>query len=262
VADWDAARYDRVSDPQVEWGRRVLARLAPRPGERILDLGCGTGRLTQELAASARGGVVTGVDLSAAMLVVASRSAPETGDQGAGRMRWVRGDGAALPFLASFDAVFSTATLHWIPDHAAVFRGVRQALNPGGRFVAQCGGGRNLERLYTRAAGLMSDPRFARCFPGWRDPWNFALPDPTRAALDDNGFDAVDVWLEASPVTFADAETYAEFVSCVCLRHHLERLPPELRDPFVEALAGQAAHDDPPFTLDYWRLNIDARRPA
>ena len=136
------------------------------------------------------------------------------------------------------------------------------ALSPGGRFVSQCGGGENLLRLYTRAAHLMRSDRFEQFFAGWRDPLHFAFPEETRVALDRAGFVDVRVWLESTPAVFRDAAAYAEFISCVCLRHHLAPLPVELHGEFVAHLTQQAADDDPPFTLDYWRLNIDARKPT
>ena len=99
VTDWDAARYDRVSNPQLEWGRRVIARLAPAPGERVLDLGCGTGRLTVEIAVAVPDGLVVGLDPSAAMLDVARQAAPAvTSTVRSGGLRFVRGNriGAAV----------------------------------------------------------------------------------------------------------------------------------------------------------------------
>lgn len=263
MSDWDAARYDRVSDPQVEWGRRVIARLAPHAHERILDLGCGTGRLTTEIGALVPGGMVLGLDRSEAMLKVAAKAVPALASPGlSGKLRFVRGDGAALPFAASVDAVFSTATLHWIADHDTVFRSVFDALNPGGRFVSQSGGGLNLSRLYTRAAALMHAPSYARFFDGWQDPWHFAFPDETRAALGRAGLVSIDVWLESTPAAFRDAAAYSEFITCVCIRPHLARLPQDLHASFASQLTLAAASDDPPLTLDYWRLNINARRPS
>ena len=261
--DWDGARYDRVSDPQFEWGRRVMARLAPRPGERVLDLGCGTGRVTAEIAALVGDGRVVGLDRSAAMLDVARHAGRNRIQPQNARPVWlVEGDGTRLPFLPRFDAVFSTATLHWIADHPAVFASIQDALRPGGRFVAQCGGGRNLDRLYRRAATLMRTAPFDAYFLSWRDPWNFALPEPTRAALEAAGFVDVDVSLEPAPVTFDVGGAYADFISCVCVRHHLEHLPAPLKGHFVSELTVAASADDPPYTLDYWRLNITAHRPS
>lgn len=263
MSDWDAARYNRVSDPQFEWGRRVIARLAPRPRERILDLGCGTGRLTAEITALVPDGCVVGLDRSEAMLKVARETAPALASPGRAPVHYIRGDGVALPFAAAFDAVFSAATLHWIADHPALFRSVLATLRPGGRLVAQCGGGRNLERLYRRAAGLMHATPFSVYFGAWEDPWHFASARQAREDLARAGFMEISVWLEATPIAFPDADTYGEFISCVCVRHHLERLPQDLHRSFVSELAVAAGTDKPPLTLDYWRLNIDAvRRPA
>ena len=258
MTEWDAERYHRLSDPQVAWGRRVLDRLAPAAGETILDVGCGTGRLTAQLAAAAGDGLVVGLDLSNAMLAQArewlARQAP--------RVLLVRGDAAALPIAETFDAVFSAATLHWVPDHAAAFRSIFRALLPGGRLVAQCGGGRNLARLLERTHALMSSARFAPYFGAWHDPWYFADEPSTVAELQSAGFDDIDVSLESAPVTLRDGEAFADFIACVCIRHHVDRLPPNRRREFVKALSDAAAVDDPPYTLDYWRLNIFARKAA
>jgi trans-aconitate methyltransferase len=258
MTDWDASRYHRISDPQFEWGTRVITRLAPVPGERVLDLGCGTGRLTRQIASAVDGGAVVGLDRSSAMLEVAKSAHRES----AVRAAYLLADGAALPFDGAFDAVFSAATLHWIHDHEAVFAGVFRALRPGGRFVAQCGGAGNLARLLDRTTRLMGSAPYAGFFREWREPWNFADAPATAARLDRAGFRDVRTWIEDAPVTLGDAAAFAEFVSCVCIRHHLHRLPPPLRDRFVGTLT-DAYRDDPrPFVLDYQRLNIDARKAA
>ena len=258
MTDWDAARYHRISGPQFDWGQRVIARLAPAAGERILDLGCGTGRLTHEIARAASPGQVIGLDRSGAMIAVA-RAGTRPSDA-VGRIAYVHGDGAALPFNRTFDAVFSAATLHWIHDHDAVFAGVFDALRPGGRFLSQCGGAGNLHRLFDRAGRLMTSAEFERHFLNWRDPWYFADPGTTACRLERAGFADVSASLEEAPVVFDSAEAFAEFTSCVCIRHHLEALPFEQRERFVTALTEVFRDDQVPFVLDYWRLNIEARR--
>jgi trans-aconitate 2-methyltransferase len=253
MSDWDAERYHRLSAPQQAWGRAVLARVDPAPGARVLDLGCGTGRLTAELA-RAPGILVTGLDRSASMLAeAAAASLPH--------VMLVRGDGAALPFLpSSFDLVFSTATFHWIADHDRLFAEVHAILKPHGRLVAQCGGGPNLARLIGRAHALMESTAFAERFRGWSDPWQFATVDDTRARLARAGFESIEVSLEPAPTQMADADAFRDFISCVCVRHHVDRLPPGERPAFVAALTDLAAGDSPPFTLDYWRLNLSATK--
>jgi ubiquinone/menaquinone biosynthesis C-methylase UbiE len=252
--DWDAARYHKLSDPQREWGLRVLERLAPKDGEWILDIGCGTGRLTAAIAAEAPRSRVVATDRSGEMLREAySHFAKSVG--------FVQADGICLPFdEASFDAVFSTATFHWITDHDALFAEVHRVLRPGGRLVSQCGGGPNLHRLYRHARALRTSADYAPYFADWADPWHFSTTDQAASKMTNAGFRDIRISLEPAPTPFADIDSYKAFVTTVCLRHHVGRLPSELREPFVHTLAVAAAADDPPLTLDYWRLNIDGRR--
>jgi len=260
TTDWDASRYHRVSEPQFDWGQRVIARLKPVAGERILDLGCGTARLTQAIQRASAGGpaAIVGLDRSGSMLAVARASIPHA--ETAAPVLLVHADGAALPFRSAFDAVFSAATLHWIHDHRAVFDSVAAALDGGGRFVAQCGGRGNLQHMLEHTGRLQATPGYRQYFDGWRDPWNFAGPDETAARLRAAGLRDAEAWLEEAPVDLETAEKYADFVSCVCIRHHLERLPLQLRDRFTQDLTALAARDAQPYTLDYWRLNIGARK--
>ena len=198
-------------------------------------------------------GTVVGTDISAAMLKVARESARA--------IPLVRASGVALPFSSRFDAVFSAATLHWIQDHDKVFGEVFAALKPGGRFVAQAGGGPNLQRLLDDAHALMDSKEYAAHFGGWHDP-ELAGAEATQARLEGAGFRDVRTWLEEAPTPMGDRDTFREFIACVCVRHHVDRLPEKLRGSFVERLADRSARGPQPFVLDYWRLNIDARRPA
>lgn len=234
----------------------MLDRLSPATNERIVDIGCGTGRLTADLHARlGPAGRITAADRSRSMVTEARRHLPAA-------VSVVQADGLALPFKdESFDAVFSTATFHWIPDHATLFAESCRILRPGGRLVAQAGGGPNLKSLYSRAAALSAENDCAQFFIGWQDPWTFAGVDDTRERLGRAGFVDPAVWLESTPTPFAGADEYAEFVTTVCLRHHLDRLPESKRGVFVERLTRMAADDEPSFILDYWRLNIDARKP-
>jgi len=255
MTDWDAARYHRISDPQLAWGRAVTARLEPAAGERILDIGCGTGRLTAEIAARPEIRVV-GLDHSAAMLQEAARHAATL----KAPPMYVRGDGAALPFVDAFDAVFSAATFHWIPDHDRLFASVFTALRPGGRFIAQAGGAGNLDRLYTRARRLMRSAQYAGHFVSWAEPYHFENASDTKERLDRAGFTEIDVSIVEAPVPFRTPDLYSEFVAAVCLRHQVQRLPEMQGAGFMQQITDLAAEDDPPLTLDYWRLNIAARK--
>ena len=259
-AEWDASVYHRVSDPHVDWGRKVLARLPLRGDETVLDAGCGSGRLTALLLEKVPRGRVLAVDASENMLrEAAARLAPRFG----GRVSFLRADLQTLSLPTPVDAVFSTATLHWIPDHPRLFRHLFAALVPGGRLVAQCGGGPNLARLLARVAAAMAAPALAPAFAGWDGPWEFASAETTAERLRAAGFVDVETGLEPEPTVLPDAAAYREFLATVVLRAHLARLPDDAaRAAFLDPLVDRAAGDDPPFALDYWRLNLQGRRPA
>ena len=258
MTEWNAGLYHDLSSPQQAWGRRVLQRLPLEGHETVLDVGCGTGRLTADIAARVPAGRVVGVDRSAAMLETA---APWLREHARGTLL-VLADAAALPFRRAFDAVFSGATFHWIHDHAALFRSIITVLRPGGRLVAQCGGGPNIAQLLGRAERLMRDSNFSPFFEAWTEPTYFADVASTTRRLTAAGFVDVEVSLEAAPTPFDGPEVFQEFIANVCVRHHIARMPPPERTVFLRELTLAAAADSPPFTLDYWRLNISARRPA
>jgi trans-aconitate methyltransferase len=268
--DWNARRYQALSDPQTLWAQRVLRRLAPAPGERILDLGCGTARATMLLSEMIGAGHVVGIDVSETMLQEASaRIAARPAYAGLHdasllpvRLSLVRADAAALPFADVFDAVVSTAVLHWTPDHAAVFASVYRALAPGARFVAQCGGAGNLDVLLGRAAALLWTPPFDAYAPLFSPSWQFPGVPATMLRLEQAGFTAIDVSLEQAPTLISGRDAFAEFVEVICLRPHLQILPPDLRPEFVEAIVEQSSSDPEPFLLDFCRLNLSARKPA
>lgn len=252
--EWNAAAYHRVSEPQFAWGLKVLERLTLTGAERVLDAGCGSGRLTAELSARLPNGFVVGCDLSQNMARGAATTLGASSRAGV-----VCADLSALPFDQRFDAVFSTATFHWIHDHDRLFSELRGVLREGGRLEAQCGGGPNLAIIHARADRLIAAEPYRSAFTGWRDPWRFATPEETENRLRRAGFGTARCWLEPAPTTFRDRDAFRVFLETVVMRPYLARIQaPAHREHFLEPLLAQAAADDPPFTLDYWRLNITA----
>jgi hypothetical protein len=122
-------------------------------------------------------------------------------------------------------------------------------------MVAQCGGAGNVERFHEVANEVAAREPFAEHFQGWSRPWNFASAEGAALLLEAAGFDPVETWLEPSPVTL---EEPAAFLRAVCCGPHLERLPEDLRERYLSEVVEPFAADP---TLDYVRLNIDARRP-
>jgi trans-aconitate 2-methyltransferase len=244
---WDAATYDRVSEPQVAMAVRVLERLPLRGDETVLDAGCGSGRVTELLLERLPRGRIIAVDQAASMVEHAR-------ERLGGRAMVLQSDLTALELGEQVDAVFSNAVFHWIADHSALFQRLFAALRPGGRLVAQCGGAGNIEAFHRVARAVGTEEPFAPHLGAWRGPWNFAGADETAARLERAGFEEVETWLEPYPVRPEDPRAY---FTAVCLGPHLEHLPDELREPFVDEVYARAGGE-----LDYVRLNMDARRPA
>jgi trans-aconitate methyltransferase len=248
-----------VSGPQTSWGLRVLSRLHLRGDERVIDAGCGTGRLTGELMRRLPGGRLIAIDRSWNMLLTARANLrPDFGN----RVKYVRVALPAMPFDSWADLVFSTATFHWISDHQRLFVEILRALRPGGRLFAQCGGGPNLREAHALSQHVMQQEPFAPYFADWRSIWEFSTPQQAAERMQAAGFADIDTSLEPAPTTLADEESYREFVTTVIYNPHLERLPTgALRQHFIDEVTRAAAIQDPPFTLDYWRLNLQGRRP-
>src|SRR4051812_31953129 len=181
--EWNAASYDRQSDPQLAMARDVIDRLDLRGDERVLDAGCGTGRVTQELLRRLPDGHVVAVDGSAAMV---EQAIERLGDD----VEAFAQDLVELELDQPVDAILSTATFHWIADHERLFERLYAALKPGGRLVAQCGGAGNVANVQEAIDAV--DHSALR---GWAGPWNFADPRTTKARLERAGFTDVWTWL-------------------------------------------------------------------
>jgi trans-aconitate 2-methyltransferase len=248
--DWDAATYDRLADPQEEWGRAVLSRLELGGDETVLDAGCGSGRVTRLLLERLPEGRVIGVDAAPSMI----ERARET-FQGDDRVELMVSDLAELTLPEPVDAVFSNATFHWILDHNRLFGRLFAALRPGGAMEAQCGGEGNVAEWTRAIEAAEGDERFSAYVRGMPSAYNFASVGDTESRLERAGFDVGRVWLEEKVVQPREPR---EFVRSVGLAKHLDRLPPELHEEYVDAILGSMPR---PLELRYVRLNISARRP-
>jgi trans-aconitate 2-methyltransferase len=253
--EWDAGIYHRVSAPQRAWGLRVVERLALHGRERVLDAGCGTGRVTLALTERVRAanGRVIAMDRSTDMARTARSTLPAY-------VPVVNADLLEMPFRHSFDVVFSTAALHWVLDQAALYRAIAAVLGRGGRLHAQCGGEGNVARFNVRVQALCATPRYAARFAGWTEPWRFLSTAEVERHLEAVGFDHMRTWLELEPTTFANRASYREFIAHVVLNAWMARFEgaAEEADAFLDALCDAAAADAEGFVLDYVRLNIEA----
>jgi trans-aconitate 2-methyltransferase len=251
VREWDGGVYDRISGPMEALGRAVLDRLALDGDETVIDAGCGSGRVTEALIARLPRGRVIAVDASSSM-VAAARERLQHAGIGPERVEVREGDLLQLAVAEPVDAILSTATFHWVLDHERLFARLHAALRPGGRLVAQCGGSGNIDVLRGVANEVLAHEPYAAHFRDWRPPWNYAGPEITEERLRGAGFASVECWLQPAP---QQPEHPREFLSSIVLGPHYQRLPEDLREPFIDAVLAESGE---PVVVDYIRLNIDA----
>lgn len=246
--DWNGAAYDRLADPQTRWGRTVVSRLELEGSEIVLDAGCGSGRVTEALLDRLPGGRVVALDVSPSMLAQARQRLSKR----AAQVRFVQADllefdPARLGTEVPVDAIFSTATFHWVTDHGLLFTNLAGVLRPGGQLVAQCGAEGNIERVLEAVRSLGVERA---------GTWLYASAADTEARLRAAGFDEIQVWTNPEPTPFPSGASLVEFLETVCLREYLATVPPGQRRAFARQVAARM----PEPVIDYVRLNMVARR--
>jgi trans-aconitate 2-methyltransferase len=240
---WDARTYDRTSEPQQAWASDVLARLeGVAQDATLLDVGCGTGRVTEALLALVPRGRVLAIDASADMVALARTRL-------GGRAEVWCEDALDLDLDEPVDAIVSTAALHWVPDHDRLWARLARALRPGGALEIQCGGEGNIDGVREVIEAVAHDG--APELVGF-SPWVFASPEATEIRLHAAGFTATRCWLQERPTYPQDLNA---FVRTSILAAHLERLPEHRREPFAAAVVAGVS-----LPLDYVRLNVSALR--
>jgi SAM-dependent methyltransferase len=252
VQNWDPEAYAQTGSFVHGLAGGVLEWLDAKPGERILDLGCGDGHLAVRIAAL--GAQVTGVDASAEMVAAALALGADA----------VVGNAEALPFAdQTFDAVFSNAVLHWVRDQDAMMREVHRVLRPGCRFVAEFGGQGNIAAIRVALMAVLE----RRGFAGAEDGVNYyPTPSAYKARLERHGFQVQQIALIPRPTPLAAGgmpqDAMSEWLKTF-RRGVLETLPESARETVVRetvALLAPALQDEEGnWTADYVRLRFIAR---
>jgi trans-aconitate methyltransferase len=246
---WNPVHYDRAGAFVPKLGADLIDLLAPRPGERVLDLGSGTGDLTAQLAAA--GARPIGLDASSEMVSAAARKHPD--------LTFVVGDGQALSYVEDFDAVFSNATLHWLPRAEDAASGIARALRSGGRFVAELGGAGCVQTVRDAVRDELAERGVAgHGTPAWFFP---SVPQYARVLEQAGLFVRSAVWFER-PTRLEGGGGLSDWLELFCLPL-LRALGPE-RDAVVAGVEGRCRsrlYRDGAWWLDYARLRVVATKP-
>jgi trans-aconitate methyltransferase len=248
-ATWDANLYNLKHDFVWKYGSDVVSLLAPQSGEWILDLGCGTGHLTAQIAEA--GAHVAGVDRSADMVAAARRAYPN--------LKFEIADATKLPYREEFDAVFSNATLHWIHEPESVLQGVLRALRTGGRFVAEFGGKKNIRAMQDAFDAALVQLGAARL--GEVQPWYYPSVSEYATLAEKNGFEVRFITLFDRPTGLADGEAGMKNWILMFGAEYLTKAGESRREEFiriVENLLRPELFRDGQWWADYRRLRIVA----
>ncbi|MFZ1415200.1 MAG: methyltransferase domain-containing protein [Defluviicoccus sp.] len=242
---WSADAYAENAAYVPALGADVLALLDPRPGERILDLGCGDGVLSERIAAA--GAQVIGVDASADMVAAARRRGVDA------RVM----DGHALGFSSAFDAVFSNAALHWMKEPDRVLEGVRRALCPSGRFVGEMGGLGNVAAVRAALCRALEEDGIDAA---QLDPWYFPSAEEYRRRLEAAGFTVETIALFPRPTVLPTGiEGWLDTFAAPFLNAVPAASRPRLRARIVELATPRLKAADGSWRADYVRLRFQAR---
>ena len=247
---WDSESYDDDHDFVYEYGGDVLELLEPQPNERILDLGCGTGHLTAEIANRAES--VVGIDAAGEMVEQAQQRYPD--------LDFRQADAREFESESEFDAVFSNAALHWIPDedHESVLRNVRNALTDDGRFVAEMGGHGNVEQIVSATLAELDE----RGYDG-ANPWYFPQLGEYASRLEAHEFEVTRAVLFDRPTELENGSRgLANWLSMFGDRFFGELSTPE-QDAVIEAVEDRLRptlydSETETWTADYRRLRFVA----
>jgi trans-aconitate methyltransferase len=256
--EFDGDEYKQASEHQKVWGKKLISELEFKGGERILDLGCGDGVLTAELAKFVPDGFVLGIDASESMIETARK------DYAGANVRFELLDINAIDFESEFDLVFSNATLHWVKDHRKLLRNVFKALKNRGAARFQFAGDGNCSNLIRILREVTSAKDYANYFHEFDWPWYMPAVDEYCALLDEVAFAEKKVWSENADTYFVGAEAMTKWIDQPSLVPFLGYVVEKDRQRFRDAVVGrmieETIHDDGTYFEMFRRINVLARK--
>jgi len=258
---WNPADYRNNSPAQKAWAGELVEKLRLAGTERVLDIGCGDGKITAEIAAQVPEGAAVGIDSSEEMIRFARENYPE---QRYPNLSFLAMDMQEIRFPEPFDIVFSNAAMHWVRDHRPVLAGVRSCLRPSGRVLFQMGGRGNAARVFAVLGVLIENERWKPYFRNFEDPYFFPGPETYRELLDGSGFSPRRVELIPKNMEYPDTEGFLGWMRTTWLPY-TSRIPGELAPAFLsDALESYLAEFPPDpdgsIRVPMVRLEVEAIR--
>jgi len=255
--EFDGMKYEKASAHQREWGTKLIAELGLRGTESVLDLGCGDGTLTAQLADLVPQGEVVGIDASQGMIDAAR-------PKERGSLRFFLLDINNLNFTARFDIVFSNATLHWVKDHRRLLQNVRRALRDGGRLRFNFAADGNCATFITVIRETIAREEYRACFSEFEWPWYMPPRDEYQTLAEASGLQDVHVWDENADRYFPDEDAMVRWIDQPSIVPFLalvaDRQKQSFRDCVVHRMIAEARQADGGCFETFRRINVSARK--
>lgn len=238
---WNANDYADHSGAQYQWAKELIERLGLKGNESLLDLGCGDGKVTAEIATNLKTGRVVGIDNSEEMIALAKDRFSFSAYP---NLSFLKQDVRELSFYQEFDLVFSNAVLHWVLDHRPVLKGIYQALKPNGRVIVQMGGKGNATEVVSVVHELMEQDEWKGFFKNFSFPYGFYSPEEYKPWLKDAGFTVHAVKLKPIMMVHENEEKFKGWFRTTWLPY-IHRIPIELQDQFIHAVTRKYIKTNP-----------------
>jgi len=255
--EFDGKKYEKASDHQKEWGTRLIAELNLKGTERVLDLGCGDGTITAQLAGLLPEGEVVGIDASEGMIGAALPKERHN-------LNFRRLDINDLDFVEQFDVVFSNATLHWVKDHKRLLRNVRRSLCPGGLLRFNFAGEGNCSHFFSVVQEAMARQEFRAFFAGFEWPWYMPPLNDYHVLAKSSGLQNVQVWSENADRHFPDEQAMIRWINQPSLVPFLAHVDEQKKDAFrefvVRRMIEETKQEDGRCFETFRRINVSAAK--
>jgi len=261
--NWNAKDYERNSQAQQIWARELIEKLDLTGTEDVLDLGCGDGKVTAEIAESLSAGSVIGVDNSASMIELAEKHYPSALYQ---NLSFKVMDACDLSFDGCFDVVFSNAALHWVKNHEPVVEGLYKSLKLGGKILLQMGGKGNASNILSVLEDIQSNSEWQPYFENFEFPYGFLGIDEYKKLLTDSGFNVKRIELIPKDMKHDGKSGLEGWIRTTWLPY-TEQVPEGIRDQFIEAISLKYIEREPVDSngivhVSMVRLEVEAEKIA
>lgn len=255
--EFDGKKYEQASAHQKEWGSTVVAKFSLTGNERVLDLGCGDGAITTQIADLLPRGEVVGIDASQGMIDVACERKRRN-------LSFRLKDINNLDFIDEFDLIFSNAALHWIKDHKGLLRNTRRALRNGGKIRFNFAGDGNCSHFFRVVREAMAKERFRQYFHDFEWPWYMPAVTEYEATVKQSGLRNIKVWGENADRYFPDTQTMVNWVDQPSLVPFLAMIADADKETFrnfvIDRMVAETTQDDGKCFETFRRINVSAEK--